>query len=504
MSQRAITIVTTLLLWFGAMGWLVFYEAYPELRHQTSAGYRTLLSHGVMVMDRWMTISVQGKPIGYTHTSVDVVDEQNGGNQYRINNRTILTLTIMGSRQRVAVNADAVVDALYKLASFSFDLTSTGYAISVEGTRKQGNVFDITIKGVGSTQHFTVTIPEDAVIYSPMTEMTLKSLNPGSHTILQIFNPVTLTVQHVTVRALRHEVLLRKSKEIQTTVLAAKIDGMETLSWIDSEGLMLKQETPLGWTIESCDARDALAAGTHHGSEDMLTSLAVPLQGDAASLATAPSATLRLTGPVFSREDLQSQRQTVVSLYSNTVDVIVRAETLPIPGCTRAAIPREMSPWLASTPFIQAADPRLIRKAREITGSWTNSLEAASAIYQWVYTQVEKKPTVSLPSALDVLANPQGDCNEHTYLFTGLARAAGLPCKVRIGLTLHEGRLYYHAWPSVYVGQWLDMDPTRGLPAVNTGYLSLIEGELAEQMKLMSIIGKLKVEIINDQHSKPK
>ena len=495
MSKRALIIAATLLLWLGAMGWLVFYEAYPELRHDASSGYRTLLSQGVMIMDRWMTISFQGKPIGYTHTSVDV-DVQNGANQYRINNRTILTVAMMGSRQRVAVNADAVVDALYQLTSFSFDLTSTGYALSLNGIRKQGNLFEVTIKGAGSTQQFSVTIPEGAVIYSPMTEMTLKSLNPGQSAVLQIFNPVTLSSQNVTVRALRHEALLRAGKTNQTTVLTANVDGMETLSWIDHEGMMVKQETALGWTIESCEAKEALAAGTRQGTEDILTALAVPIQGDTALLASAPAVRLRLTGPAFSREALESQRQTVLAINSHTVDVLVQTDALPATGCARADIPPAMRPWLVSTPFIQAQDHRLISKAREITGDWTNSLEAALTIYQWVYTQVEKKPTVSLPSALDVLARPEGDCNEHTYLFAGLARASGLPCKIRVGLTLHEGQFFYHAWPSVYVGQWLDMDPTRGLPAVNAGYLSLLEGELAEQMKLMSIVGKLKVEIL--------
>ncbi len=502
MTKRATIIAITVLLWLVTMGWLVFFEAYPELRNQTSSGYRTLLSHGVMVMDRWAKISFQGKPIGYTHTSVDT-DEKNGAHQYRINNRTILTLSLMGSRQRVAIDADAVVDTQYRLQSFSFDLTSTGYAISVTGIRKQGNLFDITIKGVGSAQHLSVSIPEGAVIYSPITEMTLKSLNPGNHVIIQIFNPITLTVQNVTIRALRRESLLRKNQAIETTLLAAKMDGMETLSWIDRDGLMLKQETPIGWTIESCEAKEALSIRSQQGSDDMLTTLAVPIQGAIAKLSSEPTVKLRLTGPEFTREDLQSQRQTVISITSNIVEVIVRTDTLPATGCSRTAIPAEMSPWLASTPFIQAQDQRLINKAREITGSWTNTLPAALAIYQWVYTQVAKKPTVSLPSALDVLARPEGDCNEHTYLFTGLARAAGLPCKIRVGLTLHEGQFYYHAWPSVYVGQWLDMDPTRGLPAVNTGYLSLLEGELEEQMKLMSVIGKLKVEIIDDHNQKP-
>ena len=489
-------IATTFSLWLGAMGWLICFEAYPELRTQTSAGYRSFLARGTMVMDRWMKISFQGKSIGYTHTSVDV-DEKDGANQYRINNRTILSLSVMGSRQRIAVNADAVVDALYQLLSFSFDLTSTGYAISVDGTRKQGRQFDIVVKGVGSTQRFSVSIPEGAVIYSPMTEMTLKALTPGNQAIIQIFNPVTLTSQNVTVRALRRETLLHQDKPVNATVLTAKVDGMETLSWIDGEGVMLKQETPFGWTLESCEAKEALMAAPRQGNDDMLTALSVPISGVAARLVSEPAVTLRLTGPSFLREDLQTQRQTVLTLASNTAEVIVRTQQpLPATGCSKAGIPAEMSPWLAATPFVQARDPRLVDKALEITGHWTNSLEAAQAIYQWVYTQVAKKPTVSLPSALDVLNTLQGDCNEHTYLFAGLARAAGLPCKIRVGLTLHEGQFYYHAWPSVYVGQWLDMDPTRGLPAVHAGYLSLIEGELAEQMKLMSVIGKLKVEIL--------
>jgi len=137
-----------------------------------------------------------------------------------------------------------------------------------------------------------------------------------------------------------------------------------------------------------------------------------------------------------------------------------------------------------------------VEKAGDIVGDRTNRLEAALAIYEWVHTHVAKKPTVSLPSALDVLQRPEGDCNEHTYLFAGLARAAGIPTRIRVGVTLHEGRFYYHAWPSVYVGRWLDMDPTLGLPAVNAGYISLVEGELGEQMKLMGIIGQMKVDIL--------
>ncbi|MEW6104587.1 MAG: hypothetical protein AB1630_12375 [bacterium] len=33
---------------------------------------------------------------------------------------------------------------------------------------------------------------------------------------------------------------------------------------------------------------------------------------------------------------------------------------------------------------------------------------------EWVYTNLSQKPAFSLPSAIEVLKNKTGDCNEHT------------------------------------------------------------------------------------------
>ena len=494
-SKRQLATVALILLWLGAMAWLIFYEAYPELLNRATSGYHSVLSRGIMVMDRWMTISYQGVPIGYTHTSMDVA-EHDKVRQYQMNNRTLLTLTVMGRRQRIAVSADCEVDALYNLQTFSFSLSSSGYSILVDGHRIKGNDFDVKIRAPGSVNRMTVSIPSDAVLYSPMTEMSLKSLTPGRQMTLKVFNPVTLTSQNMTVKALRRETLQHANQPVETTVLSALVDGMETLSWMDGAGTMIRQTTPFGWTMESSTARDALSAGSKGGAtSDLLAALAVPIQGDSRLLTTRPAVTLRLKGVALTRQQLETHRQEIVSLGSNITEITVRADALPATGCPREAIPSDMAPWLASSAFIQSGDSRMVDKAREITGNWTNSLGAALAIYRWVNTTVTKSPVVSLPSALDVLLKPEGDCNEHTYLFVGLARAAGLPARIRVGLTLHEGRFYYHAWPSVYIGRWLDMDPTLGLPAVNAAYISLVEGELAEQMKLMSVIGQLKVEI---------
>ncbi len=493
--KRRLAIAAILLAWLASMTWLVFSEAFPGWRHEASGGYRALLSRGVMVADEWMRISFQGRQIGYSHSSVDS-DASDPQRQYLVNNHTVLHMNVMGTRQRIAVSTRAAIDAQYDLQTFAFSLSTDGYAVNVDGERVADDTFQVTVRGAGSHQRLKVTIPRDAVLYSPMTEMALKNLAPGRQVSLRIFNPVTMTPQSITVRALRHELLRHRDRDVATTVLTAAVDGMETLSWMDRDGRILRQETPFGWTMESCPAEDAIAtARTTAPDGDMLTALAVPLSGDAAALAGAGGARLILRGVALDPATLASQRQTVVSVVSNTITVDVRSDAFPSVVPAAVPAPADLAQFLASTPFVQSDDPRLKNKARAITEACTNSLEAAMALYTWVSRNVAKKPTVSLPSALDVLRQLEGDCNEHTYLFVGLARAAGLPAKIRVGLTLHEGLLYYHAWPSVYVGKWVDMDPTLDRPVVTAAYLSLFEGELVEQMKLMGVIGRLKVEI---------
>src|SRR5690606_29572450 len=98
----------------------------------------------------------------------------------------------------------------------------------------------------------------------------------------------------------------------------------------------------------------------------------------------------------------------------------------------------------------------------EETDPWRKSLR----IYQWVYDTIAKEPLLSIPSAVDVLSSKKGDCNEHTVLFAALARAERIPTRIALGLVWSDDLrgFYYHAWPEVYAGAWIPMDPTLGQP----------------------------------------
>lgn len=495
---RALAVAAIVVFWLASLVWLVFYEAYPGLLDRSARGYRDILSRGVMVMDQWMKISFQGRTVGYSHTSVGADDDAD--RRYRITNITVLNLNVMGSRRRISVRAEAIVDETYRMRTFAFTLSTEGYSVEVRGGHKHGDVYAVSLRGAAAARQMEVTIPKDALIYSPMTEMMLKSLSPGQSVTLRVFDPVSLSGRSILVRALREESIVHRQKPVRTTVLSATVDGMDTLSWIDRDGRVLRQETMFGWTMEACDAKDALSRPASTGAldADLLTSLAVPVTGPAGRLATARAAIVRLSGAPLAATSLASQRQTLLSRTGDGIDLRIEAQPpppdAPLPVAETSTA---FAAWVAATPFVQSDDPRIVEKARQITAGSPHRQAAAMAIYQWVHDHVEKTPAVSLPSAADVLLRLEGDCNEHTYLFVGLARAIGIPARIRVGLTLHNGLFYYHAWPSVYLGRWVDMDPTLGQPSVGPDHISLFEGELAEQMKLMGVIGRLKADVIS-------
>ena len=78
----------------------------------------------------------------------------------------------------------------------------------------------------------------------------------------------------------------------------------------------------------------------------------------------------------------------------------------------------------------------------------------AERLTRYVNALLDKKPTVSLPSAREVLRTKVGDCNEHTALYVAMARSIGIPARIAVGLAYVRGitgAFYYHAWPEVYI-----------------------------------------------------
>lgn len=155
------------------------------------------------------------------------------------------------------------------------------------------------------------------------------------------------------------------------------------------------------------------------------------------------------------------------------------------------ALPEE---FLGESFSIKSRDPVTVALAREISGNETEPVKVARLIYEWVYRNIRKEPAVTLPVSTDVLRTRRGDCNEHATLFTALARAAGVPSRVALGLVYADGRLYYHAWSEILAGGWIAVDPTLGQFPADASHIRLVTGDLDKQTRIISVIGRIKLE----------
>jgi transglutaminase-like putative cysteine protease len=154
---------------------------------------------------------------------------------------------------------------------------------------------------------------------------------------------------------------------------------------------------------------------------------------------------------------------------------------------------------------VQSDNPELIKKAREIIGDEKDAKKIADKLCQWVYANVHTTYSARLTNALEVLENLEGDCTEHTILFVGLARAAGLPAREVAGLIYVDDSVgapkgfYFHQWATVWVGKWIDVDPTFNQTQADVTHIKLAEGDPFTQAKLLPLIGQIRVEVAEEE-----
>jgi transglutaminase-like putative cysteine protease len=170
--------------------------------------------------------------------------------------------------------------------------------------------------------------------------------------------------------------------------------------------------------------------------------------------------------------------------------------TVPVPITEESVLE-----WLKPTTFVQSDDPGLVAKAQEIVEGATDSWEINQRLCSWVYDNMKTAFSARLTNAVEVLGNMEGDCTEHSILFIGLARAAGLPAREVAGLIYvgDQPGFYFHQWAKVWVGKWVDVDPTFDQPLADATHIKLAEGDLMEQAKLIPVIGRIRIEVVPDR-----
>ena len=277
-------------------------------------------------------------------------------------------------------------------------------------------------------------------------------------------------------------------KKTDVFVVELKRDENITRAWITPEGVTLKKESPLGLVYQ----REPAWQIYDHFRET--ADAAFP---DLPNLFSVPASGIQIKDPGKLTElkvkiKVAGTEQTTTIVKDNLDNASAQTwDTLPVSP--------EITAYLTADEYIQSEDPALLAAAKEIAGNEPSPLGAARKLMTWVHGHMQPEPTVSVPSARQVLDVRKGDCNEYAVLFTALARALKIPAKPVAGLLYYQGRFYYHAWVEVFLGEWFTLDPTLNQLPVDVTHIALVEGTLQDQVALTGQIGKINLEILESK-----
>jgi transglutaminase-like putative cysteine protease/Flp pilus assembly protein TadD len=129
-----------------------------------------------------------------------------------------------------------------------------------------------------------------------------------------------------------------------------------------------------------------------------------------------------------------------------------------------------LEPYLKATVEFPADNKEVVDQAREIAGKDRDAWSVARKLADWTHKNLVWKQVVSA-SASQTLATREADCSEFSQLFVSMARSLGLPARMVSGLAYSGNSFGGHAWVEVWVGKWIELDPTWGTAFVDATHI---------------------------------
>jgi hypothetical protein len=437
----------------------------------------------------------RGEKIGFTVSQVQPTDD---GFELREDGR--LQFTLLGAHTFAILKTTAHVDRAFTLKDFDFSLDPGTGAMAIKG-RLDGLKLSLEITSKsGSRTETRQLIDKPALMLSVGRRLAAEGLTPGATRQWAVFDPATMKNAPVNIAIGSREVVAAGTRRpIPAFRADMTFSGITTTAWITDTGEIVREESPMGLiTILETQEQAMALSVSNRMQEDMLENAAIVPRMAPKQRIVEPrnvkKLRLRMAGVDLSNAGVEGSGQTVDGEF---VELIDPRDLAPGPA------PADLERYLRPEPFIESDAPEIRAEAEKMVAGITGTRARAERLTREVNTLVEKKPTVSLPSARDVLRTKVGDCNEHTALYVAMARAVGLPARIAVGLAYVRGAFYYHAWPEVYLreadgrGLWLPVDPTFNQFPADATHLRLARGGLDKQAVIIPLIGRLKMTVLD-------
>ncbi|MGE5195435.1 MAG: transglutaminase-like domain-containing protein, partial [Deltaproteobacteria bacterium] len=403
---------------------------------------------------------------------------------------------------------------------FQYELLSPPAAPTRSSGRvKDGNLILTSEVNGKSTRK---ELPWDDSIKSPAYRDRQLRQNPikaGERRTLKAFDPQFAEVSTMTLQAAdwANVALLggQTKKLLDVTVTESIAPQIVTHDFVDKKGEILKSTVSLlGMATYKVSKTEALKALS--GDEVDLAIATLIKTGEIKQPGQTTRVVYRITIPGDDPEKTLSAgpTQKVARIDPHTIDLTVDAISPP-ENDGAGGQGRPGKEFLAPNAYVQSDDQLVRKHAAEAVGGETDPWKSAQLMERWVQQNVKKKNfSTLLASAAEVAKELSGDCTEHAVLLAAMCRARKIPSRVAVGLVYVPAQSSFggHMWTEMFVrGEWIPLDATLGKGGVAADHIKFADSSFSDEggssplasfLPLVSVLGKLKIEVRDVSHEK--
>jgi len=464
--------------------------------------------------ESWMGVYMEGVKVGYTYSYTESFDKQDRKFSKMYSETNLKVSRLGGSPVEIVTAQESLYDdkgcpvEMVVRTKMSEQETVIRARISPESI-----LFEMggqTVKEIPNEKPFYLEVPVEEWIKE-------NRFKKGAVFNFHLLDPVAYSISECRYEVLGKESILILGKDHKLWHTRSELTSLITVvaeEWIDDRGDIYKSEVRTGLlnTISLKMSRKE-AQERADRTVDIAYSTVIRPDKELENPREIRSMTMELRG--LSEEKMNSfpwdgQSQKRVERKGDSfiiqTESVIFDEEKAVPFPVRK---EELKSSLDPTLFCQSDDPDMRAAAERIVGEEKNSWRAAEKIATWVRSEVTPNYNVGFASAKETLKNREGDCSEHTVLFTALCRSIGIPARASVGIMYGESFFAYHMWPEVYVGEWIDLDPKwfridpkTGAYYTDATHIKFGRTELDENLfremvlSASEIIGKLNIHII--------
>ena len=437
--------------------------------------------------EHWYNLTLMNTKIGYMHISTDKTEYQ-GEEVDRHKIDMVMNFKALGTD--VTLEITRVEYTGPDLMPRHFLSTSNESGLKqVEGHIVDG-VAHIKTTLNGETTESEVPVPPDTISeHTGVESLFQQGLKIGDKRNFHIFSFDLLKPVKTEIEVERQDTLTYQSDEKQVYVLRQTMDMMNGITakvWLDSDGVNYRTEIPMmGLSMVTTKTDKETALGGTEEVDVVLKTRILPSGKRPTPKAKNFKAEVKLPSGNIADAIMSNSQQKLEVTSEKAGSLSIQVPTVAAEDCPDLPIQDAEGEFLGASAYIQTDAPAIRAKTEEILDTEVNSWRAAEKLCQWVHAAItEKKMSGGFGSSLTALESLSGDCTEHTVLFIALARAAGIPARICSGIVYAKDAFYYHFWPEVYVGKWVQMDPTLGQTIADANHIQL-GGSTVESDNLM-------------------